>query len=320
MEKPFFTSKPLDKHPATCVDQNTHAVLRVRWVISWAASPMEEAKIKSSPDSCSTRRPSSILVPSMRITTGRLSPILCAAFTMPRATISQRKIPPKIFISTPRTLLSASITSNPLHTISSVAPPPASRKLAGSAPACLIASMVAMARPAPLTMVPTYPLSQAAVTEKGVRLLGVGSFAITHRAARTGRNPRTGTSIRIPPRRVVKFTPARGLAEKAGSKDGFCPVQHGGAFLNRRGKCCNFALLLPKCLGSSIGSLLGSYKILPCGAGLFPYGLYLQTGCGVLVPGFGTLALILYVWPGVFVCRPLFVGFVRLFGVLAHHR
>ncbi len=37
------------------------------------------------------------------------------------------------------------------------APPPTSRKFAGSPPACLIMSMVAMARPAPLTMQPISP-------------------------------------------------------------------------------------------------------------------------------------------------------------------
>lgn len=57
-------------------------------------------------------------------------------------------------------------------------------------------------------------LAKAAATERGTRLSGVGTFAITDRAARTGRNPRTGKAIKIPARKAVKFTPAKSLSEK----------------------------------------------------------------------------------------------------------
>ena len=46
-----------------------------------------------------------------------------------------------------------------LLTVSALAVPPTSRKLAGLLPASLMMSMVAMARPAPLTMHPTVPSS-----------------------------------------------------------------------------------------------------------------------------------------------------------------
>ncbi len=36
-------------------------------------------------------------------------------------------------------------------------------------------------------------------------LNGVGSFRVKLRAARTGRNPRTGETVKIPAKRVVKF-------------------------------------------------------------------------------------------------------------------
>jgi DNA-binding protein HU-beta len=42
-------------------------------------------------------------------------------------------------------------------------------------------------------------------TRKGVNLVGFGSFSISKRAARNGRNPRTGATIRIPARRTVRF-------------------------------------------------------------------------------------------------------------------
>ena len=61
-------------------------------------------------------------------------------------------------------------------------------------------------------------LSNAACTDDGARLPGVGSFALTDRAARTGRNPRTGKAIRIPARKAIKFTPAHSLAEAAKKK------------------------------------------------------------------------------------------------------
>jgi DNA-binding protein HU-beta len=43
-----------------------------------------------------------------------------------------------------------------------------------------------------------------------VTLVGFGTFAVSERAAREGRNPQTGKTIKIPARKVVKF--------KAGSK------------------------------------------------------------------------------------------------------
>jgi len=49
---------------------------------------------------------------------------------------------------------------------------------------------------------------------KRVTLTGFGSFSIVERAPRTGRNPKTGETVPIPPRRVVKFRPGRELSVK----------------------------------------------------------------------------------------------------------
>ncbi|PCJ87794.1 MAG: DNA-binding protein [Flavobacteriales bacterium] len=38
-----------------------------------------------------------------------------------------------------------------------------------------------------------------------VALVGFGSFSVSKRAARTGRNPQTGASLKIPAKKVVKF-------------------------------------------------------------------------------------------------------------------
>ena len=78
---------------------------------------------------------------------------------MPRATQSQRLMPAKMFTSIASTLASESTRLKALATRSGVAPPPMSRKFAGSPPACLIMSMVAMASPAPLMMQPILPSS-----------------------------------------------------------------------------------------------------------------------------------------------------------------
>ncbi len=46
-----------------------------------------------------------------------------------------------------------------------------------------------------------------------ITLTGFGSFKVTKRAARKGRNPRTGAEINIPACSVVKFTPGKNLKE-----------------------------------------------------------------------------------------------------------
>lgn len=39
-------------------------------------------------------------------------------------------------------------------------------------------------------------------------LTGLGSFSVQQKAARVGRNPRTGGVVKIPPRKVIKFRSA----------------------------------------------------------------------------------------------------------------
>jgi len=46
-----------------------------------------------------------------------------------------------------------------------------------------------------------------------VRLPDFGTFKVTKRAARDGRNPLTGETIKIKAAKVAKFTPAKGLKE-----------------------------------------------------------------------------------------------------------
>lgn len=46
-----------------------------------------------------------------------------------------------------------------------------------------------------------------------VRLVGFGTFSATKRAAREGRNPRTGDTIQIPASIQPKFSAGKGLKE-----------------------------------------------------------------------------------------------------------
>lgn len=46
---------------------------------------------------------------------------------------------------------------------------------------------------------------------KKVTLVGFGTFSVGRRAARNGRNPRTGRVIRIPASKVPRFKPGKDL-------------------------------------------------------------------------------------------------------------
>jgi DNA-binding protein HU-beta len=46
-----------------------------------------------------------------------------------------------------------------------------------------------------------------------VSLVGFGTFASSRRSARTGRNPQTGSPIRIPAKNVAKFSAGKALKD-----------------------------------------------------------------------------------------------------------
>jgi len=53
-------------------------------------------------------------------------------------------------------------------------------------------------------------IAEAVATGEKVTLIGFGTFSVSERAAREGRNPQTGETMQIPAKKIVKF--------KAGSK------------------------------------------------------------------------------------------------------
>lgn len=55
--------------------------------------------------------------------------------------------------------------------------------------------------------------SDALAKDDRVALVGFGSFSVSTRAARTGRNPQTGQELKIAAKKVVKFKPGNELSE-----------------------------------------------------------------------------------------------------------
>ena len=51
-----------------------------------------------------------------------------------------------------------------------------------------------------------------------VTLVGFGTFSVSARAARNGRNPQTGATIKIKARKVPKFKAGKVLSEKIAKK------------------------------------------------------------------------------------------------------
>ena len=52
--------------------------------------------------------------------------------------------------------------------------------------------------------------------EERVTLVGFGTFSVSKRKARKGRNPRTGKEIKIPARKVPKFTAGKAFKDAVG--------------------------------------------------------------------------------------------------------
>ena len=46
-----------------------------------------------------------------------------------------------------------------------------------------------------------------------LRVTGLGTFKVNERSARVGRNPKTGETIQVPAKKIVKFVQAKELTE-----------------------------------------------------------------------------------------------------------
>lgn len=59
----------------------------------------------------------------------------------------------------------------------------------------------------------TSGITEALASGDGLTLTGFGAFSTTQRAARMGRNPRTGEALQIAASRGVKFKPGKALKD-----------------------------------------------------------------------------------------------------------
>ena len=53
---------------------------------------------------------------------------------------------------------------------------------------------------------------------KSVQLIGFGTFEVGKRAARTGRNPKTGEEIKIPAAKTVKFKAGKAIKDRVNKR------------------------------------------------------------------------------------------------------
>jgi DNA-binding protein HU-beta len=61
-------------------------------------------------------------------------------------------------------------------------------------------------------------ISNTLVAGDSISIPGFGSFSVSDRAARTGRNPSTGAEIQIPAAKVAKFKVGKGLKDAVNKK------------------------------------------------------------------------------------------------------
>jgi DNA-binding protein HU-beta len=83
-----------------------------------------------------------------------------------------------------------------------------------------IAASSGISKAAAGTAIDTAVDSITAALKKGdrVALIGFGTFSVSQRKARNGRNPQTGATIKIAARKVAKFTPGADLKKAVNRK------------------------------------------------------------------------------------------------------
>ncbi len=57
-------------------------------------------------------------------------------------------------------------------------------------------------------------MSETLASGDRIEIRGFGSFTLSYRPARVGRNPKTGESVALPARHVPRFKPAKELRER----------------------------------------------------------------------------------------------------------
>lgn len=86
-----------------------------------------------------------------------------------------------------------------------------------------IATALAKAKTLPLTEAQSVvdcvvaTVADALASGQDVEIRGFGSLRVVERAARPGRNPKTGETVNIPARKAIKFKPALELKKRLGA-------------------------------------------------------------------------------------------------------
>lgn len=71
-------------------------------------------------------------------------------------------------------------------------------------------------------------VSQALSQQERVEIRGFGSFALHHRPARVGRNPKTGAAVHIPAKSVPHFKPGKEMRERVNGEPSSGPDEQDG--------------------------------------------------------------------------------------------
>ena len=184
---------------------------------AFAAASSSEAAVAKCASSRRTAA-SAALVPTIRTTIGTSRSWTARASIRPRATSSPRVMPPKMLTRIALTFGSARMIRIAAATLSARAPPPMSRKLAGSPPARLTRSIVVIARPAPLTMQPIVPSSLMKVRPASRASRSAGSSSSGSRSASSSgwRASAESSSVTLASRQTSRSTAApsaSGLAD-----------------------------------------------------------------------------------------------------------
>ena len=113
---------------------NARVMAEAQQAADAAGDAIVAVDVMARPELLRISRPSSTFVPSKRTTSGTFSPSSLVAATTPLAMTSQRMMPPKMFTKMPCTAFDSRMILNACVTASWLAPPPTSRKFAGSPP------------------------------------------------------------------------------------------------------------------------------------------------------------------------------------------
>ncbi len=68
-------------------------------------------------------------------------------------------------------------------------------------------------------------MSEALATGERIEIRGFGSFSLHHRAARSGRNPKTGETVHLAAKYVPHFKPGKELRERVDASKERYPIQ-----------------------------------------------------------------------------------------------